>query len=102
MAEGRFYASARAATYISGGRNRSKTRGKEMREICFGKGFVCACILAAATVSMRAQDVAPPAPPSPPSTPEVHVWKATTGGSFLGVGVKEIDSDRAKELKLRE
>jgi len=70
-----------------------------MREILLGKGFVCACILAGATASVRAQDVAPPAPPP---TPEVRVWKASPGGSFLGVGLKEIDSDRAKELKLRE
>jgi serine protease Do len=74
----------------------------EMREIWFRKGFVCACILAGATVCLRAQDVAPPAPPSPPPNAEVHVWKSPTGGSFLGIGLKEIDSDRAKELKLRE
>ena len=72
-----------------------------MREISLGKGFVCACILAGAMASVRAQDVAPPAPAVPP-TPEVRIWKASPGGSFLGVGLKEIDSDRAKELKLRE
>jgi serine protease Do len=50
---------------------------------------------------VQAQDVTPPA--APPAPPDVHVWKAApSSGSFLGVGVKEIDSDRAKELKLRE
>jgi serine protease Do len=38
----------------------------------------------------------------PPPAPDVRAWKLASGGSFLGVGVKEIDSDRAKELKLRE
>jgi serine protease Do len=71
-----------------------------MRDIWFGKGFVCACILAGATVIVRAQDVTTP---PPPAAPDVHVWKAApSSGSFLGVGVKEIDSGRAKELKLRE
>ncbi len=71
-----------------------------MREKVFRKGFVCACVLGAVTViaPVRAQV----APPPPPAAPEVRAWKAVPGGSFLGVGIKEIDSDRAKELKLRE
>jgi serine protease Do len=45
-----------------------------------------------------------PAPPSPPSPPPLTIIKSTAGqgGSFLGVGVKEIDGERAKALKLRE
>lgn len=45
---------------------------------------------------------AQPDPPPPPAAP--HVWAMTlkSGGSFLGVGVKEVDSERAKALKLRE
>lgn len=43
---------------------------------------------------------APPAPPAPPIT--VISPFGPQSGSFLGVGVKEIDSERAKALKLRE
>lgn len=41
---------------------------------------------------------APPAPPVPPVPPVVTV----NGGSYLGVGVQEVTSDRAKALKLSE
>lgn len=34
--------------------------------------------------------------------PEKTVFVTKTGGSFIGVGVSEIDADRAKVLKLRE
>lgn len=46
----------------------------------------------------------PPAPPDVPSPPPLTIIKSTAGqgGSFLGVGVKEIDGERAKALKLRE
>ncbi len=39
---------------------------------------------------------APPAPPAPPAHP------AGVTGSFLGVHVSEVDSDRARELNLKE
>ncbi|MGH9631346.1 MAG: PDZ domain-containing protein [Bryobacteraceae bacterium] len=48
-----------------------------------------------------------PEPPQPPQPPALHpekmfqVFKGT-GGSFLGIGVVEIDSERAKALNLRE
>ena len=43
----------------------------------------------------------PPEPPVPPA-PAPELFKMTIGGSFLGVGVREIDSSRAKVLNLRE
>lgn len=43
-----------------------------------------------------AQDA--PAPPAPPVPPQVITMKAS--GSFLGVGVREVDSERAKTLRL--
>lgn len=41
----------------------------------------------------------PPEPPEPPMPPDIQIFGS---GSFLGVHVSEIDSARAKELKLRE
>ena len=41
----------------------------------------------------------PPAPPAPPHTMGVVVAHS---GSFLGVGVADVDSERAKALKLKE
>src|SRR5260370_11184903 len=43
---------------------------------------------------------APPQPPRPPRGGRVVVQNA--GSSFLGVGVSEIDSERAKALNLKE
>ncbi len=52
------------------------------------------------TVMLAAMPVAAqPTPPAPPHPPMVRVLR---GGSFLGVGVAEIDSERAKKLNLRE
>jgi serine protease Do len=45
----------------------------------------------------------PPAPPSPPrASRSSRVLIQNAGSSFLGVGVMEIDSERAKTLKLKE
>ncbi len=51
----------------------------------------------------------PPVPPTPPTpaTPAVPPpppmnWYAAGKGSFLGIGVQEIDPDRAKRLKISE
>jgi serine protease Do len=49
----------------------------------------------------------PPVPPVAPAVPAPHampvvISNSNTSGSFLGVGIKEIDSDRAKALKLKE
>lgn len=43
----------------------------------------------------------PPNPP-PPDPPDVVLRMPGFSGSFLGVGVSEVDSNRAKELKLSE
>jgi serine protease Do len=43
----------------------------------------------------------PPQPPAPPAPERAIITRAGTG-SFLGIGVQEIDSDRAKALSLRE
>ena len=45
---------------------------------------------------------APPTPPNPPAPPNQRTIVIAHGGSFLGVGIQEVDSERAKTLKLRE
>lgn len=52
-----------------------------------------------APASLFAQPEPPPLPP-PPLT--IATPFPSQGGSFLGVGVKEIDGERAKALKLRD
>jgi serine protease Do len=42
----------------------------------------------------------PPAPPRPPNPPKILIH--SSGSSFLGVGVAEIDSERVKALNLKE
>jgi len=47
----------------------------------------------------------PPAPPRPPAALGAEIERAvrlSLGGSFLGVGVAEVDAERAKALKLKE
>src|SRR5579872_7355928 len=53
--------------------------------------------------------MAQPAPPAPPVTPLPPVTRAhpsavvlSDHGSFLGVGVADVDSERAKALKLKD
>jgi serine protease Do len=58
--------------------------------------FACALLLPPASAQFAFA-------PEPPDPPFFAVGAATlTGGSFLGVGVAEITSARARELKLRE
>lgn len=47
---------------------------------------------------------APPLPPVPPAPPPAPVWAAAPllSRSYLGIGVAEIDAERAKALKLAE
>ena len=44
---------------------------------------------------------APPAPPPPPAAPS-RVIQFAASGSYLGIGVQDVDSARARELKLKE
>lgn len=44
-----------------------------------------------------------PAPPEPPEPPDYGLaFQITAGGSYLGVHVKEITAERAKELKIQD
>jgi serine protease Do len=65
-----------------------------------------AFLLAFSAVSADAQPAPPPPPPPAPPRAEraeaLAQLYALTGGSYLGVGVREIDSARGKELKLKE
>ena len=45
---------------------------------------------------------AQPAPPVPPARAQARVVTIDGGGSFLGVGVKDVDAERAKALKLTD
>lgn len=53
--------------------------------------------LAPALLLARGADPEPPEQPEPPA-----IFKVMQGGSFLGVGVQEIDSERSKALKLKD
>jgi serine protease Do len=55
---------------------------------CFSVGLLAAALQAA--------------PPQPPPPEQPKVVTLARGGSFLGVGVTEIDTERAKTLNLRE
>jgi serine protease Do len=46
----------------------------------------------------------PPAPPPPPAERADGIARIfmVEGGSFLGIGVREVEADRVKELKLKE
>lgn len=59
-------------------------------------------IVWAGLIGSLAAQPAPPAPSAPPAPkpPSIQVW--TSAGSFLGVGVAEITSDRARALNLKE
>lgn len=68
-----------------------------------------ALALAACAVAFGAQPAPLPEPPAPPHPPEAMAaaeaersLRVVFGGSFLGVGVAEVDAERAKALKLKE
>jgi len=63
--------------------------------------FSCAVLLAA---GLGAQPPDLPQPPMPPAAPQAYELHAgvLSGGSYLGVNLAEIDSPRARELKLKE
>src|SRR5438876_3865841 len=60
---------------------------------------VFSALLLLGSISAFAQPE-PPAPPRPPRNSRVVIQNA--GSSFLGVGVSDIDSERAKALNLKE
>lgn len=76
-----------------------------------GAALLAALALAAAPAeaqpafvwSEQPQELAmqPPAPPPPPEPPET-MFLFQAGGTYLGVGVKEINAERARALKLKE
>jgi serine protease Do len=59
---------------------------------------------------MMAQAQVPPQPPLPPQTPsappspeaQLEKLRQLVGGTYLGVNLAEIDTDRAKELRLKD
>ena len=54
----------------------------------------------AAFAALLAQ--APPAPPAPPVPPVRAFVQAFVGGSYLGIGIHDVNAERAKALKLAE
>ncbi|MCX6636269.1 MAG: PDZ domain-containing protein, partial [Acidobacteria bacterium] len=70
-------------------------------------GVFAVVMMAAATGTAFSWQPAPdpPAPPRPPAALGAEIERAvrlSLGGSFLGVGVAEVDAERAKALKLKE
>jgi len=63
--------------------------------------FGAAALFALAPLTLPAQPFAPE-PPAPEPQAQTRVVRLGGGGSFIGVGVQEVDADRAKTLKLKE
>ena len=67
-------------------------------------------LVAVAPLVAQEEPPAPPAPPAPPKAPaaprtrtiERRVVVTQGGGSYLGIGVADIDAERAKALKLSD
>jgi serine protease Do len=51
---------------------------------------------------LAGQGQTPPSPPPPPMSHPVSLAITAPGGSYLGVGIKDVETDRAKALKLKE
>jgi len=65
--------------------------------------FRTACFGALSAAIGMAQPAPPaPAPAPPPNAPMIWMSQPPAGGSYLGVGVAEVDADRAQVRKLRE
>src|SRR5436309_379950 len=62
--------------------------------------FSALLLLGSMTAFAQPEPPQPPKPPRPPRGSRVVIQNA--GSSFLGVGVSEIDSERAKALNLKE
>lgn len=57
------------------------------------------------SLTLGAQTAPPPPPPPPPTSTAplmIERYNLQASGSYLGVGIKEVDGERAKALKLRE
>jgi serine protease Do len=72
----------------------------------FGIGVAILAAAGMAAPAMFAQQPAPPAPPPPPRAPrathaQTRIYTAQNA-SYLGIGVQDIDAERAKALKLKE
>jgi serine protease Do len=65
------------------------------------RAIICGTGILAVALSAIAQPPPPSAPTPPPARP-MRVYAYTPGGSYLGVGVREIDSARVKELNLKQ
>jgi serine protease Do len=65
----------------------------------WAKAIGVAVALASGEAAWTYQPLQPPAPPGPE---RVIITKGSGSGSFLGIAVLEIDSERAKALNLRE
>ncbi len=63
--------------------------------------WVGIAILAAA-VLLPSAAWAQPTPPVPPRSPRAQAATLSTSTTYLGIGVQDIDADRAKALKLKE
>ena len=63
-----------------------------------------AAMLSTLCVQAQPTPPAPPVPPAPPAAADqmLRAMTLVTGGSFLGIGVREVETDRVKDLKLKE
>lgn len=61
-------------------------------------------VLCPVLLTAQPEQSAPPPPPAPPEAPNTTgmIKMMSMGGSFLGVGVREIDAERAKVLRLKD
>lgn len=67
--------------------------------------YLAFCSLLIGALPVAAFQSPTPAPPAPPAAPRVRVFGASVlapGGSYIGVGLQEIDEERARALKLKE
>ena len=63
-------------------------------------GFGATALIAVAPLGAQPFAPEPPEPPEPQT--QARVLRVGASGSFLGVGIQEVDADRAKALKLKE
>jgi serine protease Do len=71
-----------------------------MRNDFLRPACLLAVLLAAPATPQAAEKERPPKPPKPATT--ANIFLQSGGGSYLGVGVLDIDAERAKAIKLNE